>query len=72
MVYLNPIQISKENHTFRIGKDNEELHGNTNEEVENHIHNMKKDFEARYPMYIGHTMLEFQDREVVVVSCNFK
>jgi hypothetical protein len=39
MFYLNPIKISKENHTFRIGKYNEELHGKMNEEVEKHIQN---------------------------------
>jgi hypothetical protein len=27
---------------------------------------MKKDFEARYATYIGHTMLEFQDTEAIV------
>jgi hypothetical protein len=29
--YLNPILISEESHTFRIGKDNEELKGKTDE-----------------------------------------
>jgi hypothetical protein len=33
---------------------------------------MKKDFEARYTTYIGHTMLEFQDREAKVDSYNFE
>jgi hypothetical protein len=32
--YLNPILISEESHTFRIGKNNEELKGKTDEEVE--------------------------------------
>jgi hypothetical protein len=46
--YLNPIHICEQNHTFRIGKDNKELQENTNEEVENLLHNMKKDFQERY------------------------
>jgi hypothetical protein len=39
--YLNPIQISEESHTFRIGKDNEELKGKTDEEVEERIKKLK-------------------------------
>jgi hypothetical protein len=35
--YLNPIQISEQNHTSIIGKDNEELKGKSDEEVEKHI-----------------------------------
>jgi hypothetical protein len=35
--YLKPIQISEQNHTFQIGKDNEELQRKMNEEVEKHI-----------------------------------
>jgi hypothetical protein len=42
------------------------------EEVEKHRQNMKKDFEARYAINIGHTMLEFQDKEAIVVPYNFK
>jgi hypothetical protein len=45
--YLNPLQISKQNHTFIIRKDNKELQGKMNEEVVKHIHDMKKNFEAR-------------------------
>jgi hypothetical protein len=70
--YLNPILISEENHTFRIGKDNEELKGKTNEEVEERINTMKKDFEARYATYIGNAMLKFQDREGIMAPYNFK
>jgi hypothetical protein len=39
--YFNPIQISEESHTFRIGKDNEELKGKTDEEVEERIKKLK-------------------------------
>jgi hypothetical protein len=59
--YLNPIKICEDNHTFRIGKDNEALQGLTDEEIEVRIQDLK-DFEARYATYIGHTMLQFQDR----------
>jgi hypothetical protein len=42
---------------FHNREDDEELQGKTDEEVEKHIHHMRKDFEARYTTYIGHTML---------------
>jgi hypothetical protein len=57
--YLNPILISEESHTFRIGKDNKELMGKMDEEVEDRINTMNKDFEARYATYIGNAMLKF-------------
>jgi hypothetical protein len=46
--YLNPILISEESHTFIIGKENEDLKGNMDEEVEERLKVMKKDFEARF------------------------
>jgi hypothetical protein len=55
--YLNPILISKESHTFRIGKDKEELKGKIDEEVEERLKVMKKDLEARFTTNIGNTML---------------
>jgi hypothetical protein len=61
--YVNQIQISEQKHTFIIGKDNEELKGKTDEEVEKHILDMKKDFDARYATYIEHAMLRIQDKE---------
>jgi hypothetical protein len=70
--YLNPILISKESHTFRISKDNEELKGKTDEEVEERINTMKKDFEARYATYIGNAMLKFQDKEAIMAPYIFK
>jgi hypothetical protein len=70
--YLNPILICKESHTFRIGKDNEELKGKTNEEVEHRINTVKKDFEARYATYIANAMLKFQDKEAIMAPYNFK
>jgi hypothetical protein len=74
--YLNPILISEESHTFRIGKDNEELKGKTDEEVEKCVNTMKKDFEARYATYIENAMLKFQDREAIMArttlsKCDF-
>jgi hypothetical protein len=58
--YLNPILISEESPTFRIGKDNEELKGKTDKEVEQRINTMKKDFKARYATYIGNAMISRQ------------
>ena len=70
--YLNLIKICEDNHTFRIGKGNEALQGLTDEEIEVRIQDLKKDFEARYATYIGHAMLQFQDRESIVAPYNFK
>jgi hypothetical protein len=70
--YLNTILISVESHTFRIGKDNEELKGKMDEEVEHRINTMKKDFQARYPTYIKNAMLKFQEREAIMAPYNFK
>jgi hypothetical protein len=70
--YLNPILIFEESHTFRVGKDNEELKGKMDEEVEERINTMKKYFEARYATYIGNAMLKFQDTEAIMAPYNFK
>ena len=70
--YLNTIKICEDNHNFRIGKDNEALQGLTSEEIEVRIQDLKKDFEARYATYIGHAMLQFEDRESIVAPYNFK
>ena len=70
--YLNPILISEESHTFRIVKHKDEIRGKTDEEGEKRIKEMKKDFEARYATYIGHAMLQFQDREAIMAPYNFK
>jgi hypothetical protein len=70
--YLNPIPICEESHTFRIGKDNEELKGKTDEEVEHRINTMKNDFEARYATYIANAMLKFQDKKAIMATYNFK
>jgi hypothetical protein len=70
--YLNPILICKESHTFRIGKDNEELKGKIYEEVEERLKTMKKEFETRFTTYIANTILKFQDREAIMAPYNFK
>jgi hypothetical protein len=57
---------------FRIGKDNEELKGKMDEEVEHRINTVKKDFEARYATYIANAMLKFQDKEAIMAPYNFK
>jgi hypothetical protein len=69
--YLNPILICEESHTFRIEKDNEELKGKTDEEVEERLKTMKE-FETRFSTYIANTMLKFQDREAIMAPYNFK
>jgi hypothetical protein len=74
--YLNPILLCEESHTFRIWKDDEELKGMTDEEVEEHLKTMKKEFETRFTTYIANAMLKFQDREVIMArttlsKCDF-
>ena len=71
VVYLNPMNICEELHTFRIGKNNEELEGLEGEEREKKIADMKKQFDAKYAFYIGNAMIQFQDRESVVAPYNF-
>jgi hypothetical protein len=65
------MKICKNQHTFRIGPDHEELQGKSPEEAQKHIAEMKKNFEARYAGYLGHAMLQFQHRESVVSPYNF-
>jgi hypothetical protein len=55
--YLNPMKICEDEHTFKIGPDNDELKGMTPKEAHQHIEEIRKDFEARYPIYLGYTML---------------
>jgi thermostable 8-oxoguanine DNA glycosylase len=38
------------------------------EEVEEHLKIMKKDFETRFATYIANTMLQFQDREAILAG----
>jgi thermostable 8-oxoguanine DNA glycosylase len=47
------------------------LKGKTDEEVEEHLKVVKKDFEARFATYIANTMLQFQDREAIMAPYNF-
>jgi hypothetical protein len=58
--YLNPMKICEEQHTFRIGNLHENLQGLQGEEREKKITNCMKEFEVRYALYLGHTMLQFQ------------
>jgi hypothetical protein len=61
--YLNPIKICEEQHTFRIEDLHEDLQGLRGEEREKKIANRTKEFEARYALYLGHAMLQFQHWE---------
>jgi hypothetical protein len=78
LLYFLPYTIFRalQSHTFRIRKYNEELKRKTDEEVEERLKVMKKDFEVRFATYIGNTMLQFQDREVIrarttLIKCVF-
>jgi hypothetical protein len=70
--YLNPILICEESHTFKIGKDNEQLKGKTDEEVEERLKIMKKEIETSFTTYIANTMIQFQYREAIMAPYNFK
>jgi hypothetical protein len=54
------MKICEEQHTFRIGDDHEDLQGLQGEEQEKKIMELSKEFEARYALYLGHAMLQFQ------------
>jgi hypothetical protein len=55
--YLNPIKICEEQHTLRIGDGHENLQSLRGEEREKKIADLRKEFEARYALYLGHAML---------------
>jgi hypothetical protein len=69
--YLNPMKTCEQQHTFIIGDDHEDLQGLQGEERENKIADLMKEFEARYTLYLGHTMLQFQHWESIVTPYNF-
>jgi hypothetical protein len=70
--YLNLQRICEEQHTFVVGKDEPKLKDKTDEEAKEILREMKKDFEAKYTIYIGHALLQFKDRACVVAPYNFK
>jgi hypothetical protein len=65
------MKICEEQHTFRIGDGHKDLQGLQGEERENKIAELTKEFEARYALYVGHTMLQFQHWESIVAPYNF-
>jgi hypothetical protein len=65
------MKICEQQHTFRIGNDHEDLQGLQGEERENKIAYLTKEFEARYALYQGHAMLQFQHWESIVTPYNF-
>jgi len=65
------MKICEDEHTFKIGPNNYEIKGMTLEEAQQHIKEMRKNFEAKYAVYLGHAMLQYQHRESVVAPYNF-
>ena len=51
--HLNPTLICQERHTFRVGKDNEELLSLEDEDWGNKIKKLRLEFESKYAFYIG-------------------
>jgi hypothetical protein len=60
------MKICEEQHTFRIGDDHKDLQGLQGEEREKKTTELTKEFEARYALYLGHAMLQFQHWESIV------
>jgi hypothetical protein len=54
---MNPMKIYEDEHTFNVGLDNDKLKGKTPQESQQHIEEMRKNFEAKYAIYLGHAML---------------
>jgi hypothetical protein len=63
------MKICEQQHTFRIGDDHKDLQGLQGEEQEKKIADLTKEFEARYALYLGHAMLQFQ---CIVPPYNFR
>ena len=59
IVYMSPMRICEDEHTFRIRKDHDSLKGLDPKEREDEIHKMEKIQIARYGLYLAMTMLEF-------------
>jgi ribosomal protein L29 len=47
------------------------LQGLQDEELEKKIADLRKEFEARYALYLRHAMLQFQHSESIVAPYNF-
>jgi hypothetical protein len=69
--YLCPIDICEDQHTFRIGDDNDELEGLEGEERVEKIRKLKLDFESKYTFYIGNALKMYQYRKAVVAPYHF-
>jgi len=65
------MKIYENEHTFKVGPDNDELKGLTPQEGQQHIEEMRQNFEANYAVYLGHAMLHYQHRESVVAPYSF-
>jgi len=66
------MRICENEHKFTVGADNDELKGLTPEEAKQHIEEMSKNFEAKYAVYLGHVMLQYQHNESIVAPYNFE
>jgi hypothetical protein len=65
------MKICEDEDIFKIDPDNDELNRMTPEEAQQHIEKMRKNFEAKYVICLGHAMLQYQHRESVVAPYNF-
>jgi len=65
------MKICEDEHTFKVGPDNDELKRITPQEAHQHIEEMRKNFEAKYAVCLGHAMLQYQHRKSVVTPYNF-
>jgi hypothetical protein len=65
------MKICENEHTFKVGSNNDKLKGMTPQEAQRHTEEIRKNFEAKYTVYLGHVMLQYQHRESVVAPYNF-
>ena len=72
IAYLNPMDICEERHTFRIGKNCDDLRGFIGEEARAaQKKKLKFQFESKYAFYIAKCMAKYQNRKSIVAPYNF-
>jgi hypothetical protein len=62
----------RESAHIRVGKDDPNLKGKTEEEAAVIKEAMKKEFETEYKIYLARAFCQFKDRNCIVAPYNFK
>jgi hypothetical protein len=69
--YLNPMRICKISTYSLLVQTPKELMERSPEEAKKCIEEMKKNFEDKYVVYLGHAMLQFHHKESIMAPYNF-